>query len=462
VTSRLPADSPRPDWRPLVACCLATFLLLAYTTIVTVSAEVIVADLGAGFAAMQWIIDVYTLGLAALVLAMGTLGDRIGHRRLLLGGLAAFAVAALLCAAAPTGALLIAGRALQGIGGAALFAAVVPLLTHRYTGRARATAFAVWGAVAGAGSSVGTVAGGAVTEFVSWRWMFVAAVPICAVAWAVGATSLPRERPQAVPFDIAGVALITTAMSGLTFAVINAGEHGATSTATVLALGVALVACAAFVPAQRRSPAPVLPADLFATRGFIAVAVVAFAYYFGAFAALPVLSRWLHSTLGLTPLQTALVLTAQLVTFTIVTLGFSARLHDASRAWVLGGGTVLTGLGSLAGVVLLGWPHWTALIAVLAVTGLGAGLVSPVLPAVAATSVPPARAGTGGSAANAARQLGLTIGVAVCGTVAHHAAGPAAGAAAALIACGVVATLGGAAAALLLRNPVPTLARSTT
>jgi MFS family permease len=455
VPAHRAVSSERPDWRPLLACCLATFLLLAYTTIVTVSVSVIAHDLGAGFAVSQWIIDVYTLGLAALVLAMGTLGDRVGHRRLFLIGLGAFGIASVWCAAASSGGLLVAARVAQGIGGAALFATVVPLLTQCYRGRSRGVAFAMWGAVAGAGSTVGTIAGGAVTEFVTWRWLFLGALPVCVLALAIGAISLPRERASRVRLDVLGTTLITLAMTGITFAVINAGENGWASTGTLCGAVVGLASVWAFAPTQRRAAHPVLPAGLFATRGFLAVLIAGFSYYFAAFAALPVLSWWLQTTQGMRPLHAALVLTIQLAAFIAVSLMFSARLHDAPRSWVLGGGTVLTGLACLSGAALLVWPHWTTLIVALAVTGIGAGIVSPVLPAVAATSVPPARAGTAAAAANAARQLGLTIGIALCGALSQttgvSAVGSTGGLVVALIASGLVALCGGAVSAVLLR-----------
>lgn len=169
-----PAGLRIADWGPLIACCLATFLLLAYTTIVTVSVSQIVDDLGATFTVGQWIISAYTLGLAALVVALGTMGDRIGHRQLFLLGLGVFAAASMACGAAPSGGLLVTARAVQGLGGAALFATAVPLLTQCYRAHRRAVAFAVWGAIAGAGSTVGTVAGGAVTQYLSWRWLGLA------------------------------------------------------------------------------------------------------------------------------------------------------------------------------------------------------------------------------------------------------------------------------------------------
>ncbi|WP_454790197.1 MFS transporter [Mycolicibacterium lutetiense] len=444
------------DWRPLVACCLATFLLLAFTTVVTVSAGDIAVSLGAGFATAQWIIDGYTLALAALVMAMGTLGDRWGHRRLFLIGLIVFGVASAGCAAASSGGALVAARAMQGVGGAAIFGTAVPLLTQHYHARTRGVAFAVWGAVAGIGSTVGTIAGGAATQFITWPWLFLAALPICVVALITGMRSLSRDHHAPVGLDVTGVALITTMMTGTTYSVINAGESGWASPGTIGAAVVSLAAAWVFVLVQRRATNPLLPPDLFATRGFIAVLIAGFAYYIAAFAALPVLSRWLQSSSGMQPLQAALVLTVQLAAFILVSLTVSARLQRAPRSWVLGGGTLLTGLACLPGAALLLRPDWTSLIAMLIVTGIGAAIVSPVLPAVAVTSVPPERAGVAAAAANAARQLGLTIGIALCGTISQAAdagSGPATGAVvAALLTCGVVALCGGAISTVLLRG----------
>ena len=451
-----PAGSRIADWGPLVACCLATFLLLAYTTIVTVSVSQIVDDLGATFTVGQWIISAYTLGLAALVVALGTMGDRIGHRQLFLLGLGVFGAASMACGAAPSGGLLVTARAVQGLGGAALFATAVPLLTQCYRARRRAVAFAVWGALAGAGSTVGTVAGGAVTQYLSWRWLFIGALPLCVLAIVVGAVTLPRARTCGALVDWCGTALITIAMTGLVFGVINAGEAGWSSAKTLWGVAISVASVAMFLPVQRRVSHPVLPADLFATRSFSAVLITGFTYYFAAFAALPTLSHWLQTTHGMRPLHAALVLTIQLLAFIATALMLSPLLHDASRSWVLGGGTALVGLACLSGTALLLRPQWSTLIAVLVLTGIGAGVVSPVLPAFAAMSAPAERAGTAAAAANAARQLGLTLGIAACGALAEMAQpGPESsthGVVTVLLMCSVVALLGGALGGRLLHQ----------
>lgn len=253
------------------------------------------------------------------------------------------------------------------------------------------------------------------------------------------------------------------AMSGITYAVINAGESGWTSFGTIGAAAVSVVAVCAFITVQRRVVHPLLPPDLFGTRGFVAVLTVGFTYYFAAFAALPVLSQWLQTSRGMQPLHAALVLTGQLAAFIVVSLAFSARLHHAPRSWVLGGGTILTGLACLPGAALLLHPDWTVLMTVLIVSGVGAAVVSPVLPAVAATSVPPSGAGVAAAAANASRQLGLTIGVALCGTLSRAASGSGTPTTPAVVAtvltCGAVGLCGGAIGTVLLRDERSRVAR---
>ncbi len=186
-----PSPEQGSDWRPLVTCCLATFLLLAFTTVVTVSAGNVASRLGAGFATAQWIIDGYTLALAALVMAMGTLGDRWGHRRLFLVGLIVFGVASAGCGGLewqPPGR----GARRPGHGRCGDLrnrrSAVDPALpTPHARNRIRCL-----GNGCEVGSTTGTIAGGAVTQFISWRWLFLGALPICLVAVIIGGQSLSR------------------------------------------------------------------------------------------------------------------------------------------------------------------------------------------------------------------------------------------------------------------------------
>lgn len=449
-------SAPPATWRPLVAACLGTFLLLIYTTIVTVALPSIGADLGGGFTGLQWVVDVFTVALAGLLLGMGSLSDNLGRKRVYLIGLAAFGVTTLVCGLADSVGLLIAARAGQGIAGAAMFATILPLVGLTYQGAARAKAFAIWGTVAGVAGAVGTMAGGLISELAGWRWIFLASLPIWLVAAVLGVTTLTESERTGKRIDVPGIVAFTLSATALTYAVINGGDHGWTAPSTVIAMVVTVVSVVAFVAAQRLSPEPMVPSKLFGKPAFVGVLVVAFGYYFAAFGALPVLSLWLQTTAGLNALDTSLLMTAQIVVFFLVSALISNRLHRVAPSLALGGATILIGLGCATAALTLAEPSWLALLPAMLITGLGAGMVSPVFPAVAIAAVPPAYGGTAGAAANSSRQLGLALGIALCGTL-YRGQEPdtTGGIVAAMLFCAVLAVLSGLLGARLLRDHQP-------
>ncbi|WP_329194479.1 MFS transporter [Streptomyces sp. NBC_01435] len=179
---------------PLVVACTATFLLLAYATVVTVAIPAIATDLHTDFAALQWVVDLYTLALAALLIVCGAVGDALGRRKVFLAGFGLFTLASLACGLAPGVRELIAFRGVQGVGGAAMFATTLPLIRASYHGREQHRAFAVWGAVAGLAAAVGNVCGGLLAEALGWRWIFLLAVPVGRPGWCSPSCSCPVIR----------------------------------------------------------------------------------------------------------------------------------------------------------------------------------------------------------------------------------------------------------------------------
>ena len=466
MTRTLPLATEAPSrWLPLVASCLGTFLLLVYTTIVTVAVGPIGAELGAGFGARQWIVDVFTVALAGLLLGMGSLSDNLGRKRVYLAGLTAFSLATLACGLAGSVAQLIAARAVQGVAGAAMFATILPLVGLSYHGRDRARAFAVWGTTAGVAGAVGTLAGGVVAQLVGWRWIFLGSLPLCLAALVLAARSLAETDRAPGRVDVPGIASFTIAASSATFTVINGGDRGFTAVSTLLGAALAVLAALAFVLVERSSVYPMLPLGLFGTRAFVGVLVVAFGYYFATYGAGPVLSAWLQGDTGLSPLATSLVLTGQVVVFFLVSALLSGRLHALPPGRVLGGATLLVGFGCLTALAVYPEPSWLALAPALLVTGAGAGMVSPVFAAVAIAAVPPAFGGTAAAAANSSRQLGLALGIAICGALYTRrasggaaadpagVAGGTAGVADAMLYCGLLALVSGALGWWLLRAP---------
>ncbi|WP_163510551.1 MFS transporter [Fodinicola acaciae] len=448
--------TPERVWWPLVAACVGTFLLLVYATIVTVALPRMALELHAGFGALQWIVDVFTVLLAGTLLGLGSLSDALGRKRVYVAGLVGFSLATLACGLSVSTGMLIAARAVQGICAAAMFATILPLVALTYRGKDRATAFAVWGTVAGVASAIGTLSGGVIAQFLGWRWIFLLSLPICAVAIVLAARSFAESPPTGHKVDVAGMVTLSIATTALTYAIISGGEAGWTAATTVTGWVVSVVAAGLFVVIQRRTLAPVLPPALFGTRGFVGVLLVAFGYYFAAFGALPVLSLWLQDSTGLSSAGTSLALASQVVVFVVVSALFSARFHGRSPARVLGGATVLIGVGCLSAALILALPSWLALLPAFVLTGIGAGIVSPVFPAVAIAAVPPAFGATAGAAANGARQLGLALGIALCGVI-FAATGhfsPTAGLLNAMVCCGVLALVTGALGGWLLRRGV--------
>ncbi|HEX3614430.1 MAG TPA: MFS transporter [Sporichthyaceae bacterium] len=337
-------------WLPLLAVCLGTFMLLVDITIVNVALPRMAGDLDTSFSALQWVLDAYALALAALVLGAGSLGDIIGRRTTYIAGLAVFAVSSLACGVAPNAIMLIAARVVQGVGAAAMFATTVALITNAYSGRDRGTAFGLWGATAGASAAIGPIIGGLLTELVSWRWIFFVNLPVSVGAIALCLAVLRDDPPeQRRRIDFAGMATFTAAAALLTYAMIRANDHGWISASTGWLVAAALVALAAFLIVQARSPRAMFDLRLLRNRSFVGVLLASVAMNFAAFSALTYTSIWLQSVQNLSPIQSGLTgLPLSVATFvTSATAG--RRLHGAHPGKVIGGGLLLIGAGGLLG-----------------------------------------------------------------------------------------------------------------
>ncbi|ASF06181.1 MFS transporter [Nocardia brasiliensis] len=418
-------EAPVRKWLPLFAACLGTFMLLIDVTIVNVALPDIAVDLRAGLSSLQWVVDGYALALAALLLVLGSLADRVGAKRAYLAGLVLFAVASLGCGVAGTATNLIAGRVLQGVGGAAMFATTLSLLHATYTGRDRGIAFSIWGAVTGAAAGIGVVLGGVLTDLLSWRWIFFVNLPIAVVAIALTATVFPasaRRGDRAV--DVPGMLTFATAATALTYGVIRGGEHGWSDGPAVLALLLGVAALAGFALVESRSAAPMFPLALLRNRVFGATLLGASGQTFAAFACTPLVSLWLQQQLRMTPLHAGLALLPMAATAFLVAAVFGRFLHEVEPKWTIGAGLVVIGAGT--GLLTLIGPgsSWTALLPGFVVLGAGVGINAPALVSVGMAAVPPQQGGTAAGAVNTARQLGLALGVAVLGTVFRGVAGP--------------------------------------
>ncbi len=272
-------DEPAGRW-VLLATVLGSGMAMLDATVVNIALPAIGRDLDAGLAGLQWTVNGYTLTLAALILLGGSLGDRYGRRRVFVAGIVLFALASLLCAVAPTIGLLVAARALQGIGGAMLTPGSLALIAASFDPADRGRAIGAWSGLGGIAGAAGPFIGGYLIEALSWRWIFLLNLPLAVVVVAVAARHVPESNdPDAVPhLDLAGAALGALGLGAVTYALITAGEQGASS--VVVLLGAAGVASlGGFVLNERRSNHPMMPLEVFASKQFSAANLVTFAVY---------------------------------------------------------------------------------------------------------------------------------------------------------------------------------------
>jgi len=398
-----------------VAICLGSFMLLLDVTIVTVALPDMAADLQASFSSLQWVLDVYALVLAALLLGAGSLADIVGRRRASVAGLVLFALGSLACGLAPTVEVLITARGLQGVGGALMFATTTAMLNATYSGRDRGVAFGVWGAVNGAGSALGPLVGGLLTEHAGWRWIFLVNLPVSVPAIALTLAVCAETRRPGVRLDVPGILSFTVFAGSLTYALILAGSGWTPSAFAFVAL--AAVALVVFLVVQRRVEHPLLELRLFRSASFAATIVAGLVLMAAAFAMLAYTSVWMQGVLGLTPIEAGVALLPMAVCSFLVSALAGRLLQGVSPRWTVGGGLLLVGAGSgLQGLVHGDSTAW-ALVPGLALVGIGVGLAIPTLTAAAMSAAPPQLGGMVAGTLTTARQLGFALGVAVLGLV---------------------------------------------
>ena len=405
-------------WWTLLAVCVATFMLLLDVTIVNVALPDIQRDLDASLSSLQWVVNAYALTLAAFLLVSGSIGDRLGRRRVFSIGFGLFVGASFICGLASDPTMLNLARGLQGIGAAAMFATSLALIAQEFEGRERAHAVGIWGATVGGAVAIGPLIGGVITEGLGWEWIFFVNVPIGIAAIALTERKLVNVKatdPQ--PIDWAGLVTFTSGLFLLIFALIRGNGEGWGSTVIVSSLIAAAVLLAAFVAIELRTPKAMLDMKLFRKPAFTGVSLVAFCLSAGMFAMFLYLTLYMQDTLEYSPLEAGLrFLPLTLVSFFVAPI--SARLSDRIpfRA-LMGTGLFLVGLGLILMNGIATSDSWTGLLPGFLIAGAGVGMTNPAIASVAIGVVEPARAGMASGINSTFRQVGIATGTAALGAI---------------------------------------------
>jgi EmrB/QacA subfamily drug resistance transporter len=405
-------------WWTLVLISIATFMLLLDITVVNVALPDIQRDLNASLSSLQWVVDAYSLMLAALLLTAGSLGDRLGRRRVFSIGFGVFTAASFLCGIAHEPTLLNLARGLQGVGGAAMFATSLALIGQEFHGRDRATAFGVWGATIGGAVAVGPLVGGLITEGLGWEWIFFVNVPIGIGAIVLTESKLVNVAAQdAARVDVPGLLTFSGALFLLIFGLIRGNPEGWGSGTILASLIGAAVLLALFLVVELRSSHPMLDLSLFRKPAFNGVSGVAFALSGGMFALFLYLTIYLQGVLDYSPLAAGLrFLPFSVLSFLAAPVAGNLS-HRVPIRVLLGIGLTLVGIGLLLMHGVSAESEWTTLLAGFLVAGVGVGICNPGIGQGAIAVVPPQKAGMGSGINTTFRQVGIATGVAALGAI---------------------------------------------
>jgi EmrB/QacA subfamily drug resistance transporter len=395
----------------LAATVLGSSMAFIDATVVNIALPAIGHDLGAGLAGQTWTVNAYTLTLASFILLGGSLGDRVGRRRMFVVGVAWFAAASLLCGAAPNIETLVAARALQGIGGALLTPGSRAILQASFRADARSRAIGAWSGLGGIAAAVGPFLGGWLVQAASWRWVFLINLPVAAVVLLIAQRRVPESLdPQAAPrTDAPGAVLVVVSLGALTYGLVSWPAEGPGAPQVVAGLAVGLAALVAFLVRERSAAYPMLPLSLFGSHLFSAVNLVTFTVY----AALGGVFLWLVVTLQVVAGFGPTAAGVSLLPVTVIMLALSARAGALAQRigprLPMTAGPLVSAVGVL-GLLRVG-PDASYLADVLGpvvVFGLGLSLTVAPLTASVLSAVPETRTGLASGVNNAvARTAGL-------------------------------------------------------
>ncbi|MBN9475701.1 MAG: MFS transporter [Bordetella sp. SCN 67-23] len=412
----------RKRWLALMVLCLGVLMIVLDTTIVNVALPSIRDDLKFSETALVWVVNAYMLTFGGFLLLGGRLGDLYGHRRLFVAGIALFTAASLACGLAQSQAVLVAARAVQGLGGAVVSAVSLSLIMMLFPEQEdRAKAMGVYGFVCAGGGSIGVLLGGFLTSVLSWHWIFLVNLPIGAAVYGLCMALLPAKGGQpGERLDMAGAAAITASLMLAVYAVVNGNERGWISFHTLGLLGAAAVLLAAFLAIESRVRAPLMPLGLFRLRNVATANAAGVLWAAAMFAAFFISALYLQVVLGYSPMQVGLAFLPANIIMAVFSLGLSARLvmrFGIRLPLACGLAVASVGLALFARAPIQG-SFLVDVLPAMSLLGLGAGIAFNPMLLAAMNDVDPRDAGLASGVVNTSFMMGGALGLAVLASLA--------------------------------------------
>lgn len=412
-------DGSKRRWMALLALCLAGFVIQLDVTIVNVALPTIQHELHADTGALEWIISGYALGLAALIPSMGALGDRLGHRPVLLAGLVVFGLCSVGAALAPSSTVLIGARVGQGIGGAAILALTLAVLTDTYPPEQRGHVIGWWAAIGGVGFGAGPIVGGLLLSVSGWSTIFWVNVPIVLVTIGLILLTVPGAAAPSDPrpLDVPGVVLASVGLASVTFGLITASDVPWEPARTLVPLVIGGLVLTAFVMWQRRVDEPLVPRAVRGNSVFISACVIYFLSYVAFSGTLYYVTLMFQNLLGWSALRTGLSWLLMNVPFLVAAQTAGKLSHRFTPRTIV---TTGCAAGTLGVTALSTWSPTTPFVVAgigYLVAGIGFGLLVPGITHVAMHDVTGPVAGAASAVLNSSRQLGTAVGLALVGAI---------------------------------------------
>jgi EmrB/QacA subfamily drug resistance transporter len=421
-------QSDRTRWLALLVLCCGDLMIVLDSTIVNVALPSIRADLGFSETSLAWVVNAYLLTFGGFLLLGGRLGDLYGHRRLFVAGIGVFTLSSLACGLAGSQELLVAARAVQGLGGAVVSAVALSLIMILFTAPAeRAKAMGVFGFVLSGGGTVGVLLGGVLTDALDWHWIFLVNVPIGIAVYALSLRLLPTEHGLAArgSLDATGAITVTGALMLAVYAIVNGNEAGWTSTQTVVLLAAAVALLALFLGIEARTRAPLMPLTLFRHRNLATANVMGMLMAAGMFAAFFLSALYLQLVLGYSPLEVGLAYLPSTLIWGGVSLGLSDKLvmrYGIKMPILLGFPCFALGILLFARAPVDG-NYFVDVLPAMVLQGFGAGIAFNPLLLAAMGDVEPQDSGLASGVVNTAFMMGGALGLAILASVADSRTG---------------------------------------